>query len=89
VPLSTSAAGPVPGRLRDEIREQPEVAARLLRGAGPVVRAVADAVRREGIGLVVIAARGTSDHAAVYAQYVLGARNGLTIALAAPSLVTL
>jgi glucosamine--fructose-6-phosphate aminotransferase (isomerizing) len=38
---------------------------------------------------VVIAARGTSDHAAVYAQYVLGARNGLTVALAAPSLVTL
>ncbi len=38
---------------------------------------------------MVIAARGTSDHAAVYAQYVLGARNGLTVALAAPSLVTL
>ena len=51
--------------------------------------AVAAEVRRRGIGLVVIAARGTSDHAAVYAQYVLGARNGLTVALAAPSLVTL
>jgi glucosamine--fructose-6-phosphate aminotransferase (isomerizing) len=36
-----------------------------------------------------IAARGTSDHAAIYAQYVLGARHGLPVALAAPSLVTL
>lgn len=80
---------PVPNRLRDEIREQPEVAARLLAVGRPVVATVAAEMRRRGIGLVVIAARGTSDHAAVYAQYVLGARNGLTVGLAAPSLVTL
>ena len=72
-----------------EIREQPDVAARLLVAGPPALAAVAAEVRRRGIGLVVIAARGTSDHAAVYAQYVLGARNGLTVALAAPSLVTL
>ena len=76
-------------RLLDEICEQPDVAARLLLAGPPVLAGVATEVRRRGIGLVVIAARGTSDHAAVYAQYVLGARNGLTVALAAPSLVTL
>lgn len=76
-------------RLLVEIREQPDVAARLLVGAPPVLDAVAAEVRRREIGLVVIAARGTSDHAAVYAQYVFGARNGMTVALAAPSLVTL
>jgi glucosamine--fructose-6-phosphate aminotransferase (isomerizing) len=38
---------------------------------------------------VIIAARGTSDHAAVYAQYVLGIRNRLPVALAAPSIVSL
>ncbi|HYO42110.1 MAG TPA: SIS domain-containing protein [Candidatus Limnocylindrales bacterium] len=76
-------------RLLVEIREQPDVAARLLLDGPPVLDAVAAEVRRRGIGLVVIAARGTSDHAAVYAQYVLGARNGMTVALAAPSLVTL
>lgn len=76
-------------RLRSEIHEQPEVADRLLASGPPVLDAVAHEVRRRGIGLVVIAARGTSDHAAVYAQYVLGARNGLPVALAAPSLVTL
>jgi glucosamine--fructose-6-phosphate aminotransferase (isomerizing) len=77
------------GRLLTEIRDQPEVAARLLVAGPPALGAVAAEVRRRGIGLVVIAARGTSDHAAVYAQYVLGARNGMTVALAAPSLVTL
>jgi glucosamine--fructose-6-phosphate aminotransferase (isomerizing) len=86
---SRLAAGSGPDRLRAEIQEQPDVADRLLRSALPVTGAVAEAVRRLGVGLVVIAARGTSDHAAIYAQYVLGARNGLTVALAAPSLETL
>ena len=36
----------------------------------------------------VIAARGTSDHAALYGQYILGARNGMLVAPAAPSLVS-
>ena len=34
---------------------------------------------------VVIAARGTSDHAAIYAQYALGIRAGLSVGLATPS----
>jgi glucosamine--fructose-6-phosphate aminotransferase (isomerizing) len=38
---------------------------------------------------VVIAARGSSDNAARYAQYLWGAHNGLNVALAAPSLFTL
>jgi glucosamine--fructose-6-phosphate aminotransferase (isomerizing) len=38
---------------------------------------------------VVIAARGTSDNAARYAQYLLGAHNCLPVALATPSLFTL
>ena len=38
---------------------------------------------------VVIAARGTSDNAARYAQYLLGAANGLVVGLATPSLFTI
>ncbi len=38
---------------------------------------------------VVIAARGSSDNAARYAQYLLGARNRLPVSLATPSLFTL
>jgi glucosamine--fructose-6-phosphate aminotransferase (isomerizing) len=73
-----------------ELREGPEIVERLL---GPKTQeeigAVARAIRSRSIELAVIAARGTSDHAAIYAQYILGARNGLLVAPAAPSLVSL
>lgn len=75
--------------LRDEIFEQPDVIARLLDRGPALVEPVAERVRRAGIEHVVIAARGTSDHAAIYAQYLWGVRNRLTVALAAPSIVTL
>ena len=74
--------------MRSELAEGPAVVAGLLdRAMGPIA-AVAREVRARDIDLVLIAARGTSDHAAVYAQYVLGARNGLPVALAAPSLTS-
>ena len=73
---------------RTEIGEGAEVLARLLDEGSAPVEAIARAVRDRGVDLVVVAARGTSDHAAIYAQYVLGARNGLPVALAAPSLAS-
>ncbi len=75
--------------LRDEILEQPTTVARVLERARPSVEALAAAVRAADIEQVVIAARGTSDHAAIYAQYVLGTRHRLPVALATPSIVTL
>ena len=75
--------------LRDEILEQPEVAARFLRRAPDVVGPLADAIRARGVDHVVIAARGTSDHAAIYAQYVLGVRHALSVGLSAPSVISL
>lgn len=75
--------------LRDEIHEQPTVVARLLEQGSALVGPVAERIRHAGIEHVVIAARGTSDHAAIYAQYLWGVRNRLTVALAAPSIVTL
>jgi glucosamine--fructose-6-phosphate aminotransferase (isomerizing) len=74
---------------RDEILEQPAVVDRLVREQRRALPALVDHLRRQRIEHVVIAARGTSDHAAVYAQYVLGARNRLPVALAAPSIVSL
>ena len=53
------------------------------------MRALAREVAARDIDLVVIAARGTSDHAALYGQYILGARNRLIVAPAAPSLISL
>ncbi|HEY7525033.1 MAG TPA: SIS domain-containing protein [Candidatus Limnocylindrales bacterium] len=75
--------------LRDEIFEQPAVIARLLdRGREPIAR-VARAVNERDPDHVVIAARGTSDHAAIYAQYLLGVAHRLPVALATPSIRSL
>jgi len=74
---------------REEIGQQPEVAGRILAAPGEPLAEVAAAIRAADPAGVVIAARGSSDHAAVYAKYLLEARNGLPVALAAPSLFTL
>jgi glucosamine--fructose-6-phosphate aminotransferase (isomerizing) len=71
-----------------EIHEQPAVIRRLLTGQRDTVAALARAIADRRLTHVVIAARGTSDNAARYAQYALGARNGLLVALATPSLVS-
>jgi glucosamine--fructose-6-phosphate aminotransferase (isomerizing) len=76
-------------QLYREIHEQPGVLRRLLEKARPAVEALAAAIREREVTHVVIAARGTSDNAGRYAQYVFGAMNGLVVALAAPSLYTL
>jgi glucosamine--fructose-6-phosphate aminotransferase (isomerizing) len=74
--------------LIDEIREQPSVAERQLAELPARVQPLAAAVRRATVDYVLIAARGTSDHAATYAQYAIGSIARLPVALAAPSLFT-
>jgi glucosamine--fructose-6-phosphate aminotransferase (isomerizing) len=73
--------------LLDEIREQPEALARTVSENRSAVSEVARTARE--CTHVVIAARGSSDNAARYAQYVWGSRNGLPVVLATPSLYTL
>ncbi len=72
-----------------EIHQQPAALSHLLTYAAEPVQALAQAILKRNISHVVIAARGTSDNAARYAKYVFGAMNGLTVALAAPSLFSL
>jgi glucosamine--fructose-6-phosphate aminotransferase (isomerizing) len=74
--------------LRDEILEQPQLLQRWLDTQLDRARQVAEAIRGREIDYVFLAARGTSDHAGVYAQYLWGARNRLPVAFAAPSLFT-
>jgi glucosamine--fructose-6-phosphate aminotransferase (isomerizing) len=70
--------------LLGEIHEQPEVIARTARvNAGPAAQVAALAA---DCTHAVIAARGTSDNAGRYAQYVWGTRNGLSVGLTTPSL---
>ncbi len=75
-------------RFHDEIREQPEVAARLIEQSRSAVDAIGVRYRELRPRGFVIAARGSSDHAALYAKYLFGRRNQALVALAAPSLFT-
>lgn len=75
--------------VRAEIAEQPAVVERLLASESGAIGAVAAEVLRRRPRYVVIAARGTSDNAARYAQHLLGRMCGLPVALATPSLHTL
>ncbi|WP_119459387.1 SIS domain-containing protein [Rhodospirillaceae bacterium SYSU D60014] len=74
--------------LWQEIAEQPDIVARLLERERNVVERIAARIRDRPPPFVLIAARGTSDNAARYAQYVFGAMLRLPVALAAPSLFT-
>lgn len=62
--------------LLDEIHEQPDVMARLLREQAMPIARLANAMRSGDIDRVLIAARGTSDNAARFAQYLFGAHRG-------------
>lgn len=73
-----------PTRFEIEAREQGRVlAARTEPGWEPARRA-AELLRRRDVDYLVIAARGTSDNAARYAQYLLGSDVRMVVALAAP-----
>lgn len=70
--------------VRAEIAEQPEAASRLLASKQDITR-VAKAIAAADIRYAVIAARGSSDNAAVYARYLFAVRHRLAVALALPS----
>ena len=71
-----------------EIAEQPEVLRRLLGHAAEAGEAAAR-IRDAAPRMVLIAARGTSDHAALYAKYLAEIRLNLPAGLASPSTTTL
>ena len=74
--------------LQSEIFEQPERLAALLANQRHTAEEIARTILNHDIRWVFLAARGTSDNAGRYANYLLGARNGLPLALATPSLFT-
>jgi glucosamine--fructose-6-phosphate aminotransferase (isomerizing) len=75
--------------LRDEIFEQPAAARRLLEAAGSSFAPLTQVLRDRRPAFALICARGSSDNAALYAQYLFAVRNQLITALATPSTVTL
>jgi glucosamine--fructose-6-phosphate aminotransferase (isomerizing) len=75
--------------VRAEIAQQPDVVARLLERERAAVRELAAQLRRRRPRYAVLAARGSSDNAARYAQHVFGRLLRLPVVLATPSLHTL
>jgi glucosamine--fructose-6-phosphate aminotransferase (isomerizing) len=74
--------------LHSEIFEQPGRISALLQNQRKTVEDIARAIRKQDVHYVFLAARGTSDNAGRYANYLWGAQNGLPLALATPSLFT-
>ena len=74
--------------LHEEIFEQVDVLSRLLSQQMGEIRKIARQIERLEPAYVFLAARGTSDNAGRYANYLWGSRNGLPVALATPSLFT-
>jgi len=83
-----TAVAPAGSRMRREIGQIPAAVERIVSSADHELRDVADAIRREGPSWVMIAGRGTSDHAAVYAQYLIETHLGLPTGLVKPSVTT-
>jgi glucosamine--fructose-6-phosphate aminotransferase (isomerizing) len=75
--------------LEHEIREQPDAIMRLVLDHAADAARIGAAVRGLDLRYALIAARGSSDNAARYGQYLFGERLGLPVALAAPSLESL
>src|SRR5512146_1443407 len=74
--------------LHSEILEQPARLEALLGSQRATMDAIAKEMQRRQVRFVFLAARGTSDNAGRYANYLLGGMNGLPLALATPSLFT-
>jgi glutamine---fructose-6-phosphate transaminase (isomerizing) len=74
--------------LQSEIFEQPERLSALLSNQKETAEKIARTIRQRNIRWVFLAARGTSDNAGRYANYLWGAQNSLPLALATPSLFT-
>ncbi|MEI6913540.1 MAG: SIS domain-containing protein [Armatimonadota bacterium] len=72
-----------------EILEQPDVVGRLLESAADSAKQVALLAKARSVKQIVLVARGTSDHAAIYGQYLFQTENRIPAFLATPSVVTL
>ncbi len=75
--------------LISEIKEQPQVLENLYRQQLDPVMKIADDLRRKEICYLFIAARGASDHAGLYAKYLMAMHNHLPTAMATPSVFSI
>src|SRR3974390_3507 len=76
-------------RMLEEIREQPGALERTLAMEMRRVRRFQRLLEKKRPRLIVLAARGTSDNAALFGRYLLEMTTGIPVSLAAPSIFTL
>jgi glucosamine--fructose-6-phosphate aminotransferase (isomerizing) len=81
--------GAPPTRMAREIAEIPAVVERALGDEAGDLDAVAREIVRRAPRFVLIAARGTSDHAGIYARYLIETTLGIPVGLAAASVTTI
>jgi glutamine---fructose-6-phosphate transaminase (isomerizing) len=74
--------------MRREIEEIPGVVEHLLADGASETTAIAAAIRARDPRWISIVARGTSDHAGIYARYLLETHLRLPVSLAAPAVTT-
>lgn len=74
--------------LEKEIRQQPSVLASLKSYNDSTLKALVKEIKEKDIKNIYFAARGTSDHACVYAQYLFGIVLGIPCTLGTPSIFT-
>jgi glucosamine--fructose-6-phosphate aminotransferase (isomerizing) len=74
--------------METEIDEEPGALARTLERNSVEIEGLCRDIRGRNITTVMIAARGSSDNAGVYAKYLFQAFNRVPVAMATPSLYT-
>jgi Glucosamine 6-phosphate synthetase, contains amidotransferase and phosphosugar isomerase domains len=74
--------------LEKEIRQQPDVLANVRAANEAVIDKILADVKSAGLESIYFAARGTSDHACIYAQYLFGILAGIPCTSGTPSVVT-
>jgi len=76
-------------QMHDEIRQQPEALERTLSEGLKLTEKLRRRFEKSRPRLIVLAARGTSDNAALFGRYLLEITTGIPVSLAAPSVFTL
>jgi glucosamine--fructose-6-phosphate aminotransferase (isomerizing) len=74
--------------LESEIQQQPDIIRHLIESERENVERIVQKVQHK-FKYILIAARGTSDNAARYAQYLFGINNQIQVALATPSIFSI
>lgn len=72
-----------------EIQEQPAALERTINREARRIARFADSLKHRRIRLIVLAARGSSDNAALFGRYLLEISTGIPVSLAAPSVHTI